>query len=162
HLVQVFFLKTLSHPGRRVKAEYNFHSRRGKRTKMRRLLFNISLVFACSVLIDDSARAADIPSLGSGALPRVMIIFYNSLSMVLKPDDQFGDLTWQYDDYDPDNNPAGSCQNKFCIAKKVLSTTLPAYSSLTQMGLATYYQYLKNDLIPVGGGTTDCTYDVLA
>ena len=129
---------------------------------MRRTLFIILFVFACSLLVRDSARAADIPSLGSGALPRVMIIFDNSLSMVLKPDDQFGDLTWQFDDYDPDNNPAASCQNKFCIAKKVLSTTLPAYSSLTQMGLATYYQYLKTDLIPVGGGTTDCTYDVLA
>ncbi len=82
--------------------------------------------------------------------------------MILKPDDQFGDLTWQYDDYDPDNNPGASCQNKFCIAKKVLSASLPAYTSLSQMGLATYYQYPKNDVIPSGGGTTDCTYDVLA
>jgi len=130
---------------------------------MRRTLFIIILVFACSVLVHDSARAAsEIPGLGSGALPRVMIIFDNSRSMILKPDDQFGDETWQFDDYDPDNNPGAECLNKFCIGKKVMAATLPAYSSLTQMGLATYYQYLKNDVIPSGGGTTDCTYDVLA
>ena len=75
---------------------------------MRRTPFIILFVVACIALVRDSARAADIPVVGSGALPRVMIIFDNSLSMVLKPDDQFGDLTWQFDDYDPDNNPGAS------------------------------------------------------
>src|SRR5215831_18311961 len=112
-----------------------------------------------------AAAPSDLPAFGTGAKPRVMLQFDNSRSMLLAPDplsNVLGDLTYAGDDYDPDNNPGASCGNKLCIGKRVMSQVIPAYASLMEMGLATYYQFQRTYIIPTGGGTTTCWYDVLA
>ena len=111
------------------------------------------------------ARGSDLPGFGTGVKTRVMIQMDNSRSMLVAPDPlsiELGDLSHAGDDYDPDNNPGGSCQNKLCLGKRAMSGVLPAYGSLLEMGLATYYQFERNTLIPTGGGWTQCSYDVLA
>lgn len=82
--------------------------------------------------------------------------------MLTGPQDTLGDLSAAADDYDPMNNPGGSCQNKLCQDKRAMNDVLPAYSTLVQFGLAGYFQYQKANTITSGGGTTDCWYDVLA
>ena len=126
-----------------------------------RSLLLVLAVFATGNL----AQATDLPGFGAGLKSRVMIQFDNSRSMLLAPDplsDALGDLTYAADDYDPDNNPGGSCKNKLCLGKRVISNLLPNYESLVDMGLATYYQFQRVNVIPTGGGETWCQYDVLA
>ena len=125
-----------------------------------------SLLLALTVIATGNlAHATDLPGFGAGVKSRVMIQFDNSRSMLLAPDplsDALGDLSHVNDDYDPDNNPTGSCLNKLCLGKRVVSNLLPSYASLMEMGLATYYQFERTTRIPTGGGVTLCNYDVLA
>jgi len=125
----------------------------------------IIFVALASCAASSLARASDLPGFGTGVKTRVMIQFDNSRSMLLAPDPvsiELGDLSHANDDYDPDNNPGGSCQNKLCIGKRAMSGVLSGYGSLLEMGLATYYQFERSTLIPSGGGWTQCSYDVLA
>src|SRR5262252_5243432 len=125
-----------------------------------------SLLLALTVIATGNfAHATDLPGFGAGVKSRVMIQFDNSRSMLLAPDplsDALGDLSHVNDDYDPDNNPTGTCLNKLCLGKRVVSNLLPSYASLMEMGLATYYQFERTTRIPTGGGVTLCNYDVLA
>jgi hypothetical protein len=118
-------------------------------------------------LVSSVAHAQLIPGLDSSTPPKVMVIFDTSMSMRLKPDktdfNAFGtDGTRNYTqhDFDP-SNPTAPCENRFCIGKSVLSSTLPNYSDAIDLGLAGYFQF-RTRYQPGTSASTSCLYDVLA
>src|SRR5712692_735614 len=109
----------------------------GRRSTRVRYPLPAAFVSAATVLLTmPSARASDLPAFGTTIKPRVFILQDTSKSMLTGPQDTLGDLSAAADDYDPVNNPGGSCQNKLCQGKRAMSTVLPAYSTLAQFGLA--------------------------
>jgi hypothetical protein len=139
------------------------------------------------------AQPTDIPGANAGNLPNVMIIFDNSRSMYATPDIATDLTCAPDDDFypNPDGGTALSvpefpvlnrvatgaagacelpntpdhtrCRNKICIGKSVMYDALDSYASLVQVGLGTYFQYLrKTELAIPGNMNSQCEYDVLA
>jgi len=120
------------------------------------------------------AQASTIPGVGGGVPPKVLIIFDTSTSMRNLPETDIpntpsfpvsptrGDRKYAFDDFNPATNgsPDGGCENRFCIAKRVLYNTMPTYSDSIQMGMASYFQYRTEWAQPLG--STRCAYDVLS
>ncbi len=156
---------------------------------MNRPTCNVALVaLLTSSLVAPAALAqSDVPGTGSSTFPRFMIIFDNSRSMQTLPTNDFDDTCAPNDDFTPgsgvvENLSSGStrcnttstggtqvdgitkCRNKFCIGKSVMYDVLDSYASLSEVGFATYYQYLRrsNTMVPAATRNTTCTYDVLA
>ncbi|MGQ0507532.1 MAG: pilus assembly protein [Myxococcaceae bacterium] len=140
-----------------------------------------------AVVAAPASAQSDVPGTGASTFPRFMIIFDNSRSMQTLPSNDFDQVCAPNDDFVPGSgvatnvasgsaqcspaSPGGTaadgptqCRNKFCIGKSVMYDVLDSYASLSEVGFATYYQYLRrtNTTVPAGTRTTTCTYDVLA
>ena len=102
----------------------------------------------------------DVPGIKSFYEPKVFIIFDTSKSMQYRPGDANGDPSAIGQDWDP-SDPTAPCENKWCIGKRALYSTLPNYTSRIYMGLSGYTQYYQLTKEPETLYTS-CTYDRIA
>ncbi|HTS82844.1 MAG TPA: PilC/PilY family type IV pilus protein [Myxococcaceae bacterium] len=102
----------------------------------------------------------DVPGIKSFYEPKIFIIFDTSKSMQYRPGDLNGDPSAIGQDWDP-GNPTAPCENKFCLGKKALYSTLPKFTSRIYMGLSGYNQYYQLTKQPENLQTF-CKYDRIA
>lgn len=102
----------------------------------------------------------DVPGIKSFYEPKVFIIFDTSKSMQYRPGDPNGDPSAIGQDWDP-SSPTDPCDNKWCIGKKALYSTLPNYTSRIYLGMSGYTQYYQLTKQPEDLYTS-CTYDRIA
>lgn len=135
----------------------------------------------------------DIPGAGGGNFPNVMVVFDNSRSMLSPPNAPYDQVCAPRDDFWVNDagvpisvpeypltsfagtgaagaceNPAQPidktrCRNKLCIGKSVMYDALDSYADLVQIGLGSYYQYLRKLEFGIGPSQfSQCEYDVIA
>lgn len=131
----------------------------------------VGVALSASASLAQIGYGNQISGLGTNTPPKVMIIFDTSNSMRHLPsfDPTSGASPpplpgrgYGYFDDDFSTSPSwdGGCDNRFCIAKRVLHGMIPSYQDSVEIGIAGYYQYRTRWTPP--GGATQCVYDVLA
>lgn len=101
--------------------------------------YRLATMLVASFLIPSMAFGA-----GAGIVvpPRVIVVFDSSSSMAATPDGTNAlNMEDPGGDYDQ-TSPAGPCDTKFCLAKKVMSNVVPGFASDVRVGLAHYYQFI--------------------